>query len=69
MFMGPEESMAVQRSLGSDIVMIFDECTPYPATEDEARHSMERSLRWAERSRRAHGASPSALFGIIQGGM
>ena len=68
-FMGPEESMAVQRSLGSDIVMIFDECTPYPATEDEAHRSMELSLRWAERSRRAHGDSPSALFGIIQGGM
>ncbi|TDB04227.1 tRNA guanosine(34) transglycosylase Tgt [Halomonas marinisediminis] len=68
-FMGPEESMAVQRSLGSDVVMIFDECTPYPATEKEARLSMERSLRWAERSRDAHGSSPSALFGIIQGGM
>ncbi|WP_412031020.1 tRNA guanosine(34) transglycosylase Tgt [Halomonas sp. M4R1S46] len=68
-FMGPEESMAVQRSLGSDIVMIFDECTPYPATLDEARRSMELSLRWARRSRDAHGDSPSALFGIIQGGM
>ncbi|WP_280563952.1 MULTISPECIES: tRNA guanosine(34) transglycosylase Tgt [unclassified Chromohalobacter] len=68
-FMGPEESMAVQRSLGSDIVMIFDECTPYPATEEEARRSMEMSLRWAQRSRAAHGDSPSALFGIIQGGM
>ncbi|NAW12694.1 tRNA guanosine(34) transglycosylase Tgt [Halomonas icarae] len=68
-FMGPEESMAVQRSLGSDVVMIFDECTPYPATEKEARLSMERSLRWAERSRDAHGSSPSALFGIVQGGM
>ncbi len=68
-FMGPEESMAVQRSLGSDIVMIFDECTPYPATRDEARRSMEMSLRWARRSRDAHGDSPSALFGIIQGGM
>lgn len=68
-FMGPEESMAVQRSLGSDIVMIFDECTPYPATEDEARRSMELSLRWAKRSRIAHGDSSSALFGIIQGGM
>ncbi|MFN2331541.1 MAG: tRNA guanosine(34) transglycosylase Tgt [Halomonas sp.] len=68
-FMGPEESMAVQRSLGSDVVMIFDECTPYPATEKEARLSMERSLRWAQRSRDAHGSSPSALFGIIQGGM
>ncbi len=68
-FMGPEESMAVQRSLGSDVVMIFDECTPYPATHAEAEHSMERSLRWARRSRDAHGDSPSALFGIIQGGM
>ncbi|WP_189462067.1 tRNA guanosine(34) transglycosylase Tgt [Aidingimonas halophila] len=68
-FMGPEESMAVQRSLGSDIVMIFDECTPYPATEAEAEASMELSLRWAKRSREAHDDSPSALFGIIQGGM
>lgn len=48
--------MAVQRDLGSDIVMIFDECTPYPATEDEARDSMELSLRWAKRSRDAHDA-------------
>ncbi|MCX2779009.1 tRNA guanosine(34) transglycosylase Tgt [Microbulbifer thermotolerans] len=68
-FMGPEESMQVQRALGSDIVMIFDECTPYPATPEEARKSMELSLRWAERSKRAHGDSPSALFGIVQGGM
>ncbi|MBS9403716.1 tRNA guanosine(34) transglycosylase Tgt [Halomonas sp. TRM85114] len=68
-FMGPEESMAVQRALGADVVMIFDECTPYPATEQEAEVSMERSLRWAKRSREAHGDSPSALFGIIQGGM
>lgn len=65
----PERSMVVQRELGSDIVMIFDECTPYPATEDEARVSMERSLRWAARSREAHGDNPSALFGIVQGGM
>ena len=68
-FMGPEESMAVQRALGSDIVMIFDECTPYPAGEEQARKSMELSLRWAERSRRAHEGNPSALFGIVQGGM
>ena len=68
-FMGPEESMQVQRDLGSDIVMIFDECTPYPATPDEARKSMELSLRWAKRSRDAHGDNPSALFGIVQGGM
>ncbi|MEW5009440.1 MAG: tRNA guanosine(34) transglycosylase Tgt [Cycloclasticus sp.] len=68
-FMGPEESMQVQRKLGSDIVMIFDECTPFPATEEEARTSMELSLRWAQRSKDAHGDNPSALFGIIQGGM
>lgn len=65
----PERSMEVQRDLGSDIVMIFDECTPYPATEKEAKDSMELSLRWAERSKAAHGDNPSALFGIIQGGM
>ncbi len=68
-FLGPEESMAVQRALGSDIVMVFDECTPYPASEDQARVSMELSLRWAVRSRAAHGDNPSALFGIVQGGM
>lgn len=68
-FLGPEESMAVQRALGSDIVMVFDECTPYPAGEDQARVSMELSLRWALRSRIAHGDNPSALFGIVQGGM
>lgn len=68
-FLDPETSMAIQRSLGSDIVMIFDECTPYPATESEARESMELSLRWALRSKSAHGDSQSALFGIVQGGM
>ncbi|MEQ8516194.1 MAG: tRNA guanosine(34) transglycosylase Tgt, partial [Chromatocurvus sp.] len=68
-FLDPETSMAIQRALGSDIVMIFDECTPYPATEPEARASMELSLRWAARSRAAHADSPAALFGIVQGGM
>jgi len=68
-FMGPEESMAVQKALGSDIVMIFDECTPYPATERQASDSMELSLRWAERSKSAHQGNPAALFGIVQGGM
>jgi queuine tRNA-ribosyltransferase len=68
-FMGPEESMQVQRDLGSDIVMIFDECTPYPATIKEAADSMRLSLRWAERSKKAHGDNLSALFGIVQGGM
>ncbi len=68
-FLGPEESMQVQRELGADIVMIFDECTPWPATEQQARESMELSIRWAERSKQAHGDNPAALFGIVQGGM
>ncbi len=68
-FLGPEESMSTQAALGSDIVMIFDECTPYPADEAQARKSMELSLRWAARSKQAHGDSSAALFGIVQGGM
>ncbi len=68
-FLDPEKSMAVQQALGSDIVMIFDECTPYPATYEEAETSMQLSLRWAKRSKVAHGTHSSALFGIIQGGM
>ena len=68
-FLGPEESIAVQHVLGSDIVMIFDECTPWPASERQARESMDLSLRWAKRCRDAHGDHPSALFGIVQGGM
>ncbi len=68
-FMGPEESMAVQRDLGSDIVMAFDECTPYPAPHDQAAESMRLSMRWAERSKRAHDGNDAALFGIVQGGM
>jgi len=65
----PERSMEVQRKLGSDVVMIFDECTPYPATHKESQDSMELSLRWAQRSKDAHGDNTSALFGIVQGGM
>ncbi|MGB5080226.1 MAG: tRNA guanosine(34) transglycosylase Tgt [Burkholderiales bacterium] len=65
----PEESMRIQRVLGADIAMVFDECTPYPASEDETERSMRLSLRWAERSRRAHEGNPNALFGIVQGGM
>ena len=68
-FLGPEESMRIQRVLDSDIVMIFDECTPYPATEDVARASMQLSLRWAQRSKRAHEGNDAALFGIVQGGV
>ncbi len=68
-FLDPETSMDIQRKLGADVVMIFDECTPYPATEEEARASMELSLRWAQRSADAHADNPAALFGIVQGGM
>ncbi len=68
-YLDPETSIGVQHELGADIVMIFDECTPYPATEKQARDSMELSQRWARRSRDAHGDHPSALFGIVQGGM
>ncbi|MSQ60659.1 MAG: tRNA guanosine(34) transglycosylase Tgt [Betaproteobacteria bacterium] len=68
-FLTPEESMRIQRVLNSDIAMVFDECTPYPATEAQARESMLLSLRWASRSRLAHEGNPNALFGIVQGGM
>ncbi len=67
--LSPEIAIQVQRDLGSDIVMIFDECTPYPATERQASDSMELSLRWAKRSKDAHTGNPAALFGIVQGGM
>jgi len=69
LFLSPEESMRIQRVLNSDIVMIFDECTPFPAIEREAADSMRLSLRWAARSRAAHQGNPNALFGIVQGGM
>ena len=68
-FLSPEESMRIQQVLNSDIVMIFDECTPYPAEPDVAAASMQLSLRWAERSKRAHEGNANALFGIVQGGM
>ena len=68
-FLTPEESMRIQKVLNADIVMIFDECTPYPATVQEARDSMQLSLRWARRSKDAHEGNSNALFGIIQGGM
>jgi len=69
-FLSPEISMQVQTEFDSDIVMAFDECPPYPATEAEARRSMELSMRWARRSRDSFGAlgNPNALFGIVQGG-
>jgi queuine tRNA-ribosyltransferase len=68
-FLSPEISMQVQRDLGADIVMIFDECTPHPADLDTTQRSMQLSLRWAARSKAAHGDNPAALFGIVQGGM
>ena len=61
--------MRIQKVLNSDIVMIFDECTPYPASHSEANDSMQLSLRWARRSKDAHAGNENALFGIIQGGM
>jgi queuine tRNA-ribosyltransferase len=68
-FLSPEESMRIQKVLNSDIVMIFDECTPYPVEEKTAGESMRLSLRWAARSKQAHEGNANALFGIVQGGM
>ena len=69
MMLTPEESIRIQRVLDSDIAMVFDECLEYPASEKDTKRSMELSLRWAERSKRAHEGSRNALFGIVQGGM
>jgi len=71
LFLTPELSMQIQRTLDSDVVMVFDECTPHPATRDEAADSMQLSLRWAWRSRNEFdsGGNANALFGIVQGGM
>jgi queuine tRNA-ribosyltransferase len=69
MFLTPEKSMEIQRALDSDVVMVFDECTPYPATREEVARSMAMSLRWARRSKDAHAGNANALFGIVQGGM
>lgn len=68
-FLGPESAIQVQQALGADIIMVFDECTTYPASEKQAADSMQLSLRWAARCKTAHGDHPSALFGILQGGM
>ena len=68
-FLGPESANEVQHKLGADIIMVFDECTPYPADENTARESMELSKRWAVRCKEAHGINSAALFGIIQGSM
>ena len=71
LFLTPEESMRIQAVLNSDIVMVFDECTPYPATREDTADSMRLSLRWAKRSKAEFEAlgNPNALFGIVQGGM
>ena len=68
-FLGPESAIAVQHALGADIIMVFDECTPYPATAEAARESMQLSLRWAQRCKKSHSDNVAALFGIVQGGM
>ncbi len=68
-FLGPESAIALQQKLGADVIMVFDDCTAYPATREEAQESMALSLRWAVRCHRAHGDHRAALFGIIQGGM
>ncbi len=69
LFLTPELSMSIQRTLDADVVMVFDECTPYPATHDAVARSMQLSLRWARRSKDAHAGNANALFGIVQGGM
>lgn len=70
-FLSPEVSMTIQKSLNSDIAMIFDECTPYPASKNQVKDSMELSLRWAKRCKKAFAEinNPNALFAIVQGGM
>ena len=67
LFMGPEESMAIQQALGSDIAMAFDVCSPYPCDHETAKANMERTHRWAERCKAAHTREDQALFGIVQG--
>tara|TARA_R110002072_G_scaffold8726_1_gene43705 strand:- start:6158 stop:7282 length:1125 start_codon:yes stop_codon:yes gene_type:complete len=70
-YLDPERSMQIQKSLNSDIAMVFDECTPFPAEKKAVQESMEMSLRWAKRSRNAFNEqeNPNALFGIVQGGV
>lgn len=68
-FIGPEQSMQIQRELNSDIVMLFDECTPYPCEESYVRKALARTLDWAVVCKQKHAGNPNALFGIIQGGM
>jgi queuine tRNA-ribosyltransferase len=67
-FLDPERAVAIQKELGSDVVMVLDECTAYPASEAQAAESMQRSMRWAARSKAAYDGN-GALFGIVQGGV
>ena len=68
-FLGPEEAVKMQHILDAEIIMVFDDCTPYPCSEKDASDSMKLSLKWADRSKKSHGKNKNALFGIIQGGM
>ena len=68
-FLSPESSIEIQQTLNSDVIMVFDECTAHPATHEQAKTSMELSMRWAQRCKDAHSSHPNALFGIVQGGM
>ena len=68
-FLGPEEAVKMQHILDAEIIMVFDDCTPYPCSEKDALDSMMLSLKWADRSKKSHGKNKNALFGIIQGGM
>jgi queuine tRNA-ribosyltransferase len=68
-FLGPAEAMAIQNTLGADIIMAFDECIPYPSTHDYAARSIRKTLRWAEACLKSHGRDDQALFGIVQGGI
>ena len=68
-FIGPEKSMEIQNALGSDIIMAFDVCSPYPCDYDKAKKDMERTSRWAKRCKDAHSRNDQALFGIVQGSM
>jgi queuine tRNA-ribosyltransferase len=68
-FITPEKAIAIQEALGADIIMCLDECTPYPASHEEAECSLQRTLKWSRRCRESHRASHQALFGIVQGGM
>ena len=68
-FLSPELAIDIQQTLDSDVIMVLDECTAHPATYEQAKSSMELSMRWAVRSKQAHGSHAGALFGIVQGGM